>query len=111
MKKGHIKESKQKVGQAKKVGAIKCHRFDSCSAPLCPLDTDMKKRSYLKREAVCFLMLELVKPGGTKQVTIGGIDTQVIAEATEWAKFTYAPLYRRLQRASNTPSRLRGMPC
>jgi hypothetical protein len=34
---------------------IKCPKFNSCSAPLCPLDIDYNKRSYLKGEPRCSL--------------------------------------------------------
>ena len=33
----------------------RCVRFERCNAPLCPLDPDVEKRTYIKGEAVCRL--------------------------------------------------------
>jgi hypothetical protein len=91
-------------------GVMKCRKFDSCSAPICPADNEMKLRSYSKDDPICLLMLESVKPSGDMEVlaAIGGISAKVSAEATEWAKLTYSPIRIRLELASRTPSRLGG---
>lgn len=89
---------------------MKCHRFDSCSAPICPIDPEMKRRTYSKGEAICRLMLESVKPDAELifQGTIGVLHFQAITEAAEWAKSAHSSLKRRLEHASRTPSRLGG---
>jgi len=33
----------------------RCVRFERCNAPLCPLDPNVQKRTYIKGEAVCRL--------------------------------------------------------
>ncbi len=33
----------------------RCARFERCNVPLCPLDPDVEKRTYIKGEAVCRL--------------------------------------------------------
>jgi len=35
----------------------RCVRFERCNAPLCPLDPDVEKRTYIRGEAVCRLDL------------------------------------------------------
>lgn len=92
---------------------MSCPKFDSCSAPICPLDRDYQSRLYLDGEPVCFYMMEYVKPSGEANLrgAIGGIDTQLIAEATLSPKCSYGPIKKRLERASRTPSRLGASPC
>jgi len=36
-----------------------CPKFDSCSAPICPLDPDWNKRVMLRDERVCFYLLKV----------------------------------------------------
>jgi len=38
-----------------------CPKFQSCNAPICPLDTDWQKRPNHKDDATCFYLLESVK--------------------------------------------------
>jgi len=35
-----------------------CNKFNSCSAPICPLDPDWEKRNYLKGEPSCLYLRE-----------------------------------------------------
>lgn len=45
-------------------GSRRCPKFDSCSAPMCPLDPDWTERRHLAGERVCLWLREVVKPGG-----------------------------------------------
>ena len=36
----------------------KCPKYPRCSAPLCPLDSDMDKRFYIKGDPICSLPVE-----------------------------------------------------
>ena len=38
-----------------------CDRFNKCSANICPIDADWKKRKHLAGERVCFYMTEAEK--------------------------------------------------
>jgi len=38
-----------------------CPKFESCSAPICPLDDDWKLRSHLDGERVCYYLTEYSK--------------------------------------------------
>lgn len=46
-----------------------CPKFASCSAPICPLDADWRKRSHRKGERVCLYLREASKNGGTLENT------------------------------------------
>ena len=50
-----------------------CKYFDSCDAPICPIDEQFICRQYLKGEPVCYFMAEAVKPQGQEKIkgTIG----------------------------------------
>ena len=89
-----------------------CPKFDTCNAPICPLDPARAKRSYLKGEPICLFMLEHGKPGGPEKIhgTIGGDHLPAIGRAYQEAQTHWNGLYARLQAASLTRSRLRGAP-
>jgi hypothetical protein len=38
-----------------------CPRFEACSAPICPLDSQFIRRKMLKRERVCHYLREVSK--------------------------------------------------
>lgn len=45
-----------------------CPKFDSCSAPICPLDPEWQRARHLPGERVCLWLRELVKEGGGARV-------------------------------------------
>ncbi len=50
------KAKKDRITEIDCYNAMKrCVRFERCNAPLCPLDPDVQKRTYIKGEAVCRL--------------------------------------------------------
>jgi len=50
------KAKKDKITEIDCYNAMKrCVRFERCNAPLCPLDPNVQKRTYIKGEAVCRL--------------------------------------------------------
>lgn len=53
-----------------------CPKFDSCSAPICPLDPDWHLRRHLSGEPVCLWLRELSKPGG-KAILRGCVPMEV----------------------------------
>lgn len=38
-----------------------CPRYDRCSANICPLDVDWRKRSHVRGDEVCFYLTESTK--------------------------------------------------
>ena len=86
-----------------------CPKFESCSAPICPLDQDWQLRKYLDGERVCYYLSEYAKP--TRANLSKAIDTlfyQGIAEAYPEIHTRYGLLKKRLDRSALTPSRLGG---
>lgn len=45
-----------------------CPRWESCSAPVCPLDPIWRQVPHLDGERVCFYLTESAKPGGKARV-------------------------------------------
>lgn len=91
-----------------KKGATRCPRFDSCNAPICPLDPDWRRAQHVKGEAVCGLLSELVKDGGEARLS-GCIPCALVDTLTMTLPkitATWAPIRKQLARASRTGSRL-----
>ncbi len=85
-----------------------CPRFDKCSAPICPLDSDWRLRVYRKGEPICFYLLEYVKPDAKAQFqgSIGVPIYEAIQTSIDAMSHRYAPLCRALERAKRTGSRM-----
>ena len=85
-----------------------CPRFDRCSANICPVDPEWPMRSYIKGEAVCFFVLEAVKPGAQARFLGSTAEElyRVACKITPKLLSRYAPMRRPLARARKTPSRL-----
>lgn len=100
--------NKGRQPHASPISIERCPKFETCSAPICPLDCDYKLRSYLDGEPVCFYMMEFVKPNGEAIIrgVIGSINTKLVAQAIQSPKCSYGLIQKRLKRASRTPSRL-----
>jgi hypothetical protein len=85
-----------------------CPKYKGCSAPLCPLDSKVFRRNFLKDEKICFYMLELVKNDGKSIMTgvLGDKNTNLILSVTNKLKYIHPPLKKALNKASLTPSRI-----
>ncbi len=86
-----------------------CPKFHTCSANICPLDRDWRKRTHLKGERVCFLLCEAAKPlanaifrGAHRDDLLEKV-LNVMPEITA----RWGDIRRALQRASKTGSRMR----
>lgn len=90
-----------------KKGAARRPRFDSCNAPVCPLD-DWQRAQHLAGEPVCGLLCELVKEGGEARlrarVPSALVDT--LAEALPKIAARWERVRSQLERASRTASKL-----
>lgn len=89
-------------------GVRDCPRWDSCSAPVCPLDPDWPLTGHLRGERVCLLLCELVKPDGEARLR-GALPTAVVdrlvIEAPKVAARWY-PIRKRLGSAAHKGSRM-----
>jgi len=85
-----------------------CSKFESCSATLCPLDSQRSMRVMHRDDPCCFFLLEVAKPGGKELISMGyseemyQIASTVFLEVVDMAY----PIKRSLLRAANTPSRI-----
>lgn len=85
-----------------------CPRFDSCSAPLCPLDADWRRRRHLNGDRVCAYLLEATRHGGTLPNTLALAEgmAEAVAEAYPAIEASCGSLRSRLKRASQAGPRL-----
>lgn len=70
------------ISIAPKRAARRCPRFDSCNAPICPLD-DWRRAQHLHGERICLWLREAVKPGGMARIAHAATDeiAATVAEA------------------------------
>ena len=85
-----------------------CPKFDTCGAPICPLDENWSLRKYLDGEPVCFYLAEYSKPHlrAILRGAIGGVMYLAIGRAYPRVLTLYGPLKKRLERSAKTKSRL-----
>ena len=84
-----------------------CPRFDQCCAPICPIDTDWRKRAHRKGEPVCAYLRRYAKDPlwGQKQGTVPTELWLKVVEVYPQVIARYAPLKKTLKRASGSPFR------
>ena len=81
-----------------------CPRFEACSAQVCPLDNEWRKRRMLKREPTCHYLGEVSKPRW-KVIATDAVDgfmyTIASARLDDTRQHSYA-LRQMLDEASKT---------
>lgn len=86
----------------------RCPRWESCSAPVCPLAPDWERLRHIDGERVCGLLCELVKDGGNARLR-GALPSELVdrlaAVGPQMAARWY-PVRKRLRKASRTGSRM-----
>jgi hypothetical protein len=89
-------------------GAVRCPRFDSCSASVCPLDPQWPRAQHLQGERVCGLLTELVKVGGRARVANILTPEQFPILVREWPKVEarWNDIRVRLGASAKTGSRI-----
>lgn len=50
------------------MNATRCNRFNSCNAPICPLDSNFLNRIHLRDESTCYYLREAIKKGGLTKI-------------------------------------------
>ena len=88
--------------------AARCPRFDSCNAPICPLDPDWRRAQHLKGEPVCLWLREAVKPGGIARIATAaaGDIADTVAEALPAIMASSSDIRHKLSAASLSGSKL-----
>lgn len=86
--------------------ASDCPKFERCSAPICPLDS--QPSVHLTGEPICFYLQEVVKNGGFARIsayTPGEMAKNISLKLPEITS-RYADIKTRLDRCSMTGSRI-----
>jgi len=87
---------------------VRCPRFDSCSAPICPLDPQWPSAQHIQGERVCGFLTEVVKVGG--QSRVAGIVTPeqfaVLVRECPKVEARWSDIRIRLRASSKTSSRI-----
>lgn len=86
----------------------RCPRFNQCSAPICPLDSDWRKRRHIDGEPVCAYLLEAARNNGRPPQTpdVTGEMTETLALAYPEIESSCGSIRRALRRASKAGPRL-----
>ncbi len=87
-----------------------CTKFDHCSAPVCPLDTDYKARSTLRGEPVCLWLGEYAKDTNMA-VLSSTVHAELYPRVAECYKHVlgnvgYSDIRYRLKKASESKSKI-----
>jgi len=89
-----------------------CPKYERCSAPICPLDPNWRKRRHLKGERVCFYLCEAQKDGS--EVIFGGRGLgklfKLMVEATPDISTRWGTIKKALVKAAKTGSRMNRKP-
>jgi hypothetical protein len=85
-----------------------CPRFDSCSAPICPLDPKWPTAQHLPHERVCGLLTELVKAGGEPRLRVSLPASEIDTLISVWQRIVarWRPIAKRLAKAARSGSRI-----
>ena len=85
-----------------------CPRYNVCSAPICPLDRDWRKRVHAPGERVCFYVTEAVKDAAQARFSSGGQGDLYLAvsEALPAIRARHPEIARAVERAKLTGSRI-----
>lgn len=94
--------------RAPKKGPARCSRFDSCNAPVCPLEPDWSRAQHLSGERVCGLLCELVKDGGEARLRarVPAALVNTLTEVLPRVSARWERIRRELDRASCSGSKL-----
>jgi len=85
-----------------------CQKFSGCSAPICPLDPEMAKRTHLEGERVCFYLTEYSKPPA-RPILRAGLTRELyeaLVRVCPEVIARWGPIRRRLNRSSKNPPRV-----
>jgi hypothetical protein len=100
------------TSQAPYISSDHCPKFEKCSAPICPLDANWRKRVLLNGDPTCFYLSESVKHGAQTVFEGAGLKdiyaAMVLAYPTITAK--HPRIRRALERAKLTGSRMTHSP-
>lgn len=93
------------------MNALRCPRFDSCNAPVCPLDPQWPRAQHLKGEPVCGLLSELVKVGGISRLgtRLSSEQLSILVRERPKVEARWGAVRSQLKRAARTGSRIEAL--
>lgn len=96
---------------AQRKGVSRCPRFDSCNAPICPLDPNWDNRRHLPGDPVCLWLREAVKQGGIARIACAatGEIAAVVAETLPAIEASSSDIRHKLKVAARSGSKLENM--
>lgn len=97
----------RRILRVPKKGAARCPRFDSCNAPVCPLD-DWQRAQHLSGERICGLLCELVKDGGEARLgsRVPSVLVHTLTDVLPKVSARWGRIRGELDRASRSGSKL-----
>jgi hypothetical protein len=89
--------------------ANKCPKFNTCNAPVCPLEEEWTKRKHLSGDKCCVYLLESSKLGARLSFDSAGLGNlyQAIEVVKKDLLASSATIKRSYIRAAITPTRLK----
>lgn len=87
---------------------IDCDRFQTCSANICPLDSEWEKRKHLNGDRVCFYLIEAQKTNAKAifDKCGRGYLYELMQRVTPNIIARYYPINHALEQAKKTGSRM-----
>lgn len=104
--------NKPKYGQGKFLSRLtcptQCPKFNSCNAPVCPIDPDWQKRKHISGDKCCVFLLELAKTDHMINFESAGLTNlhAAISDVKDEILASSASIKRNFDRAADTNSRL-----
>lgn len=109
------KKTKSLIGKAslqKTSNVVACTKYESCSAPICPLNSDWRNTRHLPGERICFYLCEAQKEGAEAIFdSVGrGYLYWLMIEATSEISNRWGTIKIALERAAKSGSRMSAKP-
>lgn len=85
-----------------------CPKYETCSAPICPLDKDWKLRVLCIEDPTCFYLLESVKDASKTHFELAQLEVMYerIREVRNDICTTHKRLAKKVEAAKNSGSRM-----
>nr|UXE44386.1 hypothetical protein Hi04_10k_c2220_00020 [uncultured bacterium] len=80
---------------------ITCPKFETCSAPVCPIDPDWPSTNHLSGEKVCPYLMRTGKPGEAELLAADPVGRTALALVEEIGT-VFPAIGRAVKRASQT---------
>lgn len=85
-----------------------CPKYETCSAPICPLDKDWKLRVLCNEDPTCFYLLESVKDASATHFELAQLEVMYerIYEVRDDICNTHKRISNKVKSAKNSGSRM-----